>query len=250
MGLGLLGTAALLYGVVCVALWAFQRSLIYHPQPARLPVPSLRLPVADAELQIAVRERPGAKALLYFGGNAEDVSGAYAQLARWFPDHALYLMHYRGYGASTGQPTEAALHEDAQALWALVSRSHGDITVMGRSLGSGVAVRLASVQPTAKHLILITPYDSIAAVAAAQFPWLPVRWLLADTFDSVAWAPRVKMPVTVIAAEHDAVIGRQHTQALLDRLPSGLLRYTEVPGAGHNDLQLSPIFESALSGAR
>ena len=250
MVLGLLATAVLLYGAVCVALWVFQRALIYHPQPAQTSVPSLRLPVAGAELQVSVRERPGAKALLYFGGNAEDVSGTYGDLAKSFPDHALYLMHYRGYGASSGRANEAALHNDAQALWALVSRSHTDITVMGRSLGSGVAVRLASTQPTAKSLILVTPYDSVAAVAAAQFPWFPVRWLLTDTFDSAALAPGLKMPITVIAAENDAVIGRQHTQALMGKLPAGAVRYTEVSGAGHNDLQLSPAFEAALLAAR
>lgn len=250
MGLGLLATAALLYAAACVVLWAFQRALIYHPQPALVAVPHLRLPVAGAELQISVRERSGAKALLYFGGNAEDVSGTYADLAKWFPGHALYLMHYRGYGSSIGEPSEAALHADAQALLALVARSHADITVMGRSLGSGVAVRLASAQPSTKHLILVTPYDSITAVAAAQLPWLPVRWLLTDTFDSAALAAGLKMPVVVIAAERDAVIGRAHTQALLEKLPRGAVRYVEVPGRGHNDLQLSPAYAAALAATQ
>lgn len=250
VGLGLLATAALLYAAVSVVLWVFQRALIYHPQPALVAVPSLRLPVSGAELQISVLKRSGSKALLYFGGNAEDVSGTYADLARWFPDHALYLMHYRGYGSSTGEPTEAALHADAQVLWDLVGRSHTDISVMGRSLGSGVAVRLASGQPSTKRLILVTPYDSITAVAERQLPWLPVRWLLTDTFDSAALAAGLKMPVMVIAAERDAVIGRAHTQALLEKLPRAAVRYVEVPGRGHNDLQLSPAYAAALSATQ
>jgi pimeloyl-ACP methyl ester carboxylesterase len=244
--MGLAITAAVLYGAVCAGLYGFQRSLLYHPQPARASVPGVRLPVAGAELQISVRPMPGAKALLYFGGNAEDVSATLADLAQSFPDHALYLMHYRGYGTSTGEPAEAALHADAEVLWQRVSGSHDDITLMGRSLGSGVAVKLASEHAEVSHLILVTPYDSIAAVAADHFPWLPVRWLMSDTFDSVAWAPRLAMPVTVVSAERDEVIGRQRTAALVDRLPTGGLRWVQIPGAGHNDLQLSPLYAAAL----
>ncbi len=230
-------------------LWVFQRSLLYHPQPARVDVPSLRLPVSGAELQVSVRLRSGSKALLYFGGNAEDVSGTWAELARWFPDHSLYLMHYRGYGSSTGEPTEAALHADAQALWDLVGRSHTDITVMGRSLGSGVAVRLASGQR------LSHPHPGHALrqhrrCGAAHLPWLPVRWLLTDTFDSAALAAGLKMPVMVIAAERDEVIARAHTEALLEKLPRAAVRYVEVPERGHNDLQLSPAYAAALSATQ
>lgn len=247
---GLTVTAALMYAAACGALFAFQRTLLYHPQPAQAGVPSLRLPVAGAELQISTRALPGEKALLYFGGNAEDVAGSEAVLARLFPKHALYLMHYRGYGTSSGEPTEASLHADAQSLWRLVSRSHSDITLMGRSLGSGVAVRLASQQPSTSRLILVTPYDSIAAVAAAKFPWAPVRWLLTDSYDSESLAADLKMPITVVAAENDQVIDTAHTQKLLGRLDSRLLQFTEIPGAGHNDLQQSPVYAVALQAPR
>lgn len=246
LAVGLFSTAALAYGAVCAGLYGFQRSLLYFPQPARMDVPSVRLAVDGAELQISVRPAKGDKALLYFGGNAEDVSGSLPELAVLFPEHSIYLMHYRGYGSSSGRPTEAALHGDALALWALASRSHSQITLMGRSLGSGIAVRLASQQNSTQRLILVTPYDSIVEVAAAQFPWLPVRWLLKDRFDSAALAPELRVPTWVVSAENDEVIAPERTAALVQRFLPGLVQFTQIPNAGHNDLQLHPTYPMAI----
>ena len=243
---GMLALAGVLYGLVCVGLYAKQRLLIYHPRPAQVHTPGIRLPVDGAELQIAVLKREGPQALLYFGGNGEDVSSTLPDLARWFPTHSVYAMHYRGYGSSSGEPSEAALHADAQALWQQVSGSHDRITVMGRSLGTGVAVRLASAQPSVAHLVLVTPYDSLAAVAADVYPWVPVRWLLKDSFDSVDWAPRLAMPITVVSASDDRVIDRRHTQNLVDHLPENRWRWVEIAGAGHNDLHVNAAFLEAL----
>lgn len=243
------GLAVLLYGLACAGLFAFQRSLLYAPQPAGVEVPSLRLPVAGAELQVSVRLLPNAPALLYFGGNAEDVSGTWAELADQFPDRSLYLMHYRGYGRSTGSPSEAALHADALALYRHVSELmggvHPDIAVMGRSLGSGVAVHLAAEQRVS-HLLLVTPYDSIAAVAAAHFPWFPVKWLVRDRFDAAAFAPRIQVPTTVIIAEHDEVIPRERTDALVARFAPGVARVVIIPGASHNSVGAGEAFSQAL----
>ncbi len=243
------GLAVMLYGLACAGLFVFQRSLLYAPQPARVAVPSLRLPVAGAELQVSVRLLSHAPALLYFGGNAEDVSATWAELADQFPDRSLYLMHYRGYGRSTGSPTEAALHADALTLYrhvsGLMGGEHPDIAVMGRSLGSGVAVHLAATQRVS-HLLLVTPYDSIAAVAAAHFPWFPVKWLLRDRFDSAALAPRITVPTTVIIAEHDEVIPRERTDALVERFVPGVAREVVIAGASHNDVGAGEAFRRAL----
>ncbi|AOW14779.1 hypothetical protein LPB72_20290 [Hydrogenophaga crassostreae] len=246
LAVGLVSAAALGYGAVCAGLYGFQRSLLYFPQPARMDVPSVRLPVPGADLQVSVRPVAGDKALLYFGGNAEDVSGSLPELASLFPEHSIFLMHYRGYGSSSGQPTEAALHSDAQALWDLASQSHSEITLMGRSLGSGIAMRLASQQASTQRLILVTPYDSIAEVAAAHFPWLPVRWLLKDRFDSAALAPELRVPTWVVSAENDEVIAAERTAALVQRFSPGVVRFTQISKAGHNDLQLQPAYPMAI----
>lgn len=236
---------ALLYLAGCVAMYGWQSSLLYYPQPSRLAVASMTLPVEDASVQVSIRALPGAPAIIYFGGNAEDVSGTLPQLARLFPGHALYLMHYRGFGQSTGEPSEPALHADARALYDNVRRDHTEIKLIGRSLGSGIAARLASEQPVTR-LALVTPYDSIENVAVEQFPWLPVRWLIRDRFDSAAVAPRITAPTTLIVAEHDTLIRPERTAQLATFFQPGVVRPVVVQGADHNDIGARPVYERAL----
>ncbi len=245
----LLITACFLYLGACAALFFFQRSLIYFPQPARVGSAATRiaLPVDGARLQVSVRPQAGPNAVLYFGGNAEDVSASLPELARAFDGHAVYLMHYRGYGGSSGSPSEAALHKDALALFDQVHAQHPNVTVIGRSLGSGVAVRLAAQRPVAR-LVLVTPYDSLQDLAAAQFALFPVRWLLADKYESARFAARVSAPTTLIAAERDEVIPRASTDLLHARFGSGIARLHVLPGTGHNDISQHPLYEELLRG--
>lgn len=243
------GGALLVYAALCVLLYVFQRSLLYFPQPARTNAPSFLLQVPGADVQVSVQARVGTGAVLYFGGNAEDVSIILAELAATFPERSVYALHYRGYGRSTGEPGEAALKADALALFDHVARERNDFVLVGRSLGSGVAVSLAT-QPGVTRLVLVAPYDSIEAVAAQQFPWFPVRWLIRDRFDSAALAPQIRVPTTVIVAEHDEVIARAHTDALVSRFAPGVAKVVVVPGAGHNTLDGRPEYDTALAGAR
>lgn len=245
MALGLL----LVYGVLCVILYFKQRSLLYFPQPRRFGSDAaiMKLAVDGAQLEVSTRvlERPDA--VVYFGGNGEDVSGSLPDLAEAFPQHALYALHYRGYGGSTGAPSEAALFADALALFDKVHARHPNVTVIGRSLGSGVAVHLASVRPAAR-LVLVTPYDSITGVASAQFPYFPVRWLLQDRYESFQYAPKVTAPTTIIAAERDEVIPRSSTQLLLTRFKPGIAREVVIAQRGHNTLQEDRRYITALAG--
>jgi len=242
-----LGLGALLYLVLCAALYLFQRSLLYFPQPARGTASWMELSVPGARLQVSLQERSGSQAVLYFGGNAEDVSFSLAELAATFSEQSVYALHYRGYGRSTGQPTETALQADALALFDHVARQRADITVVGRSLGSGLAVSLAA-QRTVSRLVLVAPYDSIEAVAAQHYPLFPVRWLIHDRFDAAALAPRVRAATTVIVAERDEVIPRARTDALVSRFAPGVVRLVVVPGAGHNTLDGRPGYDAALAG--
>jgi pimeloyl-ACP methyl ester carboxylesterase len=197
---------------------------------------------------VTVRPSATGDALVYFGGNAEDVSYALPVLARAYPQHALYLLHYRGYGGSTGEPSERALFADALALFDDVHREHPNIVVVGRSLGSGVATYLASKRPVAR-LVLVTPYDSLEDVAVRHYPYLPVRWLLRDRFESSKYAPRITAPTLVIAAEHDEIIPRASTDALLARFRHGLAVFKVVTGTTHNTISESPEYVSLLRGA-
>lgn len=248
--LWLSGSVLLVYLLLCAALFLRQRSLIYFPQPAALrpAAATLELTVPGAQLKIAHRGHEGRKALIYFGGNAEDVSASLAPFAETFPDRSLYLLHYRGFGGSSDVPTEENLRLDALALFDLVQAKHPDITVIGRSLGSGVAVRLASQRPV-QRLALVTPYASIEGLAAALYPWIPVRWLLTDKFDSSRYAATVKVPTLLLAAQHDEMIPASSTQRLLESFPAGAASLLVLPGTGHNTILDSPQYLEALRAA-
>lgn len=232
-----LSIALVAYAGACIALFVFQRSLIYFPQPKSFGDPSgtLVLPVAGANLVVSVRPQAGPKALIYFGGNAEDVSANLAPFSRAFPDYAIYLLHYRGYGGSSGKPSEQMLHSDARALFDKVHLDHPDIALVGRSLGSCVAVRLATERP-ASRLVLVTPFDSAQEIAAKQFPYFPVRWLLADKFESSRYAPAVRVPTLILQAEHDEVIPASSTERLNAAFAKGVASLVVIRGAGHNDI--------------
>lgn len=248
---GILLTAALLYAGLCLVLFLGQRSMIYFPQPRRFGTDAqiMKLQVKDAQLIVSTRAADSVQAVIYFGGNGEDVSGSMPDLVKAFPGHALYALHYRGYGGSSGKPSQDALFGDALALFDKVHAIHPQVTVIGRSLGSGVAVHLASLRPAAR-LVLVTPYDSIAGIAAAQFPFVPVRWLLRDPYESFTYAPRVKAPTTIVMAERDEIIPRQSTEQLLTRFAPGVANMVIIPGRGHNTLQEDSLYHQALAGVR
>lgn len=154
--------------------------------------------------------------LIYFGGNAEEVTpllGARARLPGW----GLLLVNYRGYGLSGGQPSEAALRADAVALYDWARQQPAvdarRIVAWGRSLGAGLAVHLAAHRAVA-GVMLVSPYDSMVAVAQHHYPFVPVRWLLRHPFDAVTQAPEVKAPLLALAMAGDRVIPVDHSRRL------------------------------------
>lgn len=243
--------AITLYGMACLGLYLAQRSLIFYPQPRRFGGEDtvVKFKLNDTQLNVSARQLEVPEAVLYFGGNAEDVSGSLPALAAAFPAKAVYLLHYRGYGGSEGKPSQEAVFTDALALFDQLKARHPRITVIGRSLGSGVAVHLASVRPAAR-LVLVTPYDSIAELAAAQFPMFPVSLLLTDKFESWRYAATVRVPTTIVAAEHDEVIPVASTRKLLSRFQPGVANYVVIPGAGHNTISDHPAYVPALQASQ
>ena len=149
---------------------------------------------------------------------------------------------------ATRSPSEEAFHKDALALFDKVHAEHPNVVVVGRSLGSGVAIRLASQRP-ASRLVLVTPYDSIGELAALQFPYFPVRWLLIDKYESGRYAPRITVPTLIVTAEHDEVIPRASTETLYRRFARGVTVLKVIPGAGHNTISENPAYIAALTGA-
>ena len=245
-----LAAVAAIYVGICLAMFVFQRSLLYYPQPRAVTAPesTMVLHVPGSELIITIRPHPGAKAIIYFGGNGEDVSSNLESFSKAFPDHALFLLHYRGYGGSTGHPSEQAIHSDAVALFKHVFAKHTEVAVIGRSLGSGVAIRLAREAP-ASRLILVTPYDSIEAIAAAEYPYLPVKLLLLDRYESWKYAPGIAIPTTIIAAQNDEVIPRASTEKLFARFSPGVASMAVIDGVGHNDIGAKSEYVRAIQAA-
>jgi len=242
--------AILCYIGLCAVVFFLQRRMIYFPTDAReLPAGStMSLDVGTAVLEISTRQADGDRVLIYFGGNAEDVSSTLPEFAHAFPEHSTYMMHYRGYGNSTSRPTEKALVADAIALYDAVAESAGKVILVGRSLGSGIAIRVADERP-AKRLILVTPFDSILNIARRSFPYLPVRFLLLDKFQSHKYAQSVGCPTLIIIAEEDEVIPMESSLALADAFLHGMAEVRVIEGADHNSLSMFPEYMDLLQSA-
>lgn len=243
-----LAALVVLYLGCCLLLYLKQRTFQYFPASRRLGPTQMAGTFRSGAtlLQLTVRPHAGPGAVLYFGGNAEDVSGSVGPLLAAFPDREIVMLHYRGYGGSAGTPTEADIAADAAGLFDQVHALHPDVIVIGRSLGTGVAARLASTRPVSR-LVLVTPYDSLLGIAQRAFPLFPVRWLLIDKYESWRYVPKITAPVLILRAEHDEVIPADSTEALRARFPAGQVRSVVVPGASHNTIIDDPVYVRALA---
>jgi dienelactone hydrolase len=160
-------------------------------------------------------------AVVYFGGRSEEVSWVARDAGRLFPEMAVLAVNYRGYGNSRGDPAELAMVDDGRMLYDwLAERPNIDpkrIAVVGRSLGSGVAVQVA-MERAAHALVLITPYDSILAIAKRRFRAVPVEYVLRHKFESVKYAPSLTAPTYVLRAATDDIVPHSHTDLLVAKL--------------------------------
>jgi pimeloyl-ACP methyl ester carboxylesterase len=230
-------------------LYINQRNIIYAPPRVKSSTEStLAIPTSSGTTLAVARPHDGDDAVIYLGGNAEDVTLSVPTLAAAFPDVAMYALHYRGYGGSSGLPSEEALFADALALFDEVQRSHRRIQIVGRSMGAGVAVYVASRRPVAR-LVLVTPYDSLQNLAAQRLPIFPVSLLLRDKYESWRYAPKVSAPTLIIMAERDEVVPRRNTEALLASFRSGVAKMKLVPGVTHNSIHESPQYRSLIQGS-
>ncbi|HUL80771.1 MAG TPA: alpha/beta hydrolase [Gammaproteobacteria bacterium] len=247
-GLVVIAIALTFYAALCGALYFGQRSLLYFPTPESRSAraEALSLAMDGAVLKVWRVAGIGDRAMIYFGGNGEDVAGSIAPFTAAFPDTAIYLVNYRGYGGSTGSPSEAALLADAERVFDRVRAQHARVAVIGRSLGSGVAVHLASVRDVSK-LALVTPYDSVLRIAQRRMSFVPVAWLLEDTYDSVAKAPRVRAPVLALLAEVDTSIPREHSERLVAAFKPGQVDVRVIPATDHNSISDAPEYDRALA---
>lgn len=227
------------YAACCAVLATRQEALVFRPAGGSGATPAahgldfddLRLLTPDgAELHAWYVPAPGnARTVLFLHGNAGRLSHRLHTLSVLHHlGHAVLALDYRGYGTSTGAPSERGLELDALTAWNWLTgaggRAPGDIVVYGRSLGGAVAAQLAaSVHPAG--LVLESTFTRLADVAAARYPWAPVRWLLHIEFDSIAALSRVRCPVLVAHSPDDELIPYRQAAELAAAVRGGAARF-------------------------
>lgn len=185
--------------------------------------------------------RPGRPVVVLYGGNATELSEIAPQLARGL-DVDLLAVNYRGYGASEGKPGQDLLVADSLAVLDRFAKEQGvptdRISLLGVSLGSGVAMQVASKRPV-DRIGLVVPFDSLRAVAQERYPFMPVGLLLRHPFDSMEVAPSVKRPIAIVSAGKDLAIPPEHADRLATLLP-GRPVVLRLDDCGHDDALFDP----------
>lgn len=187
--------------------------------------------------------------ILGFGGNAWNGQDVAEYLHELFPERAVIAFHYRGYAPSTGEPSGEALIADAPRIYdaAIERLKPGRVIVVGFSIGSGIAAQL-SAQRGVDGLILVTPFDSLKAVAQSMFPWLPIGPFFSHEIDAAGGLRHATLPIAIIAAERDQIVPAERTAALREAVPD--LAFDRTIGrAGHNDIYARSDFHEAMRDA-
>ena len=250
----------LFYAALCAVAFFLQGRLLFPAGAARGsdPLPPggerLELATADGTLLVGVHlapERPDRQAplILGFGGNAWNAQHAAEYLRDLYPEADIVAFHYRGYAPSGGTASAPALAADSLLVFDDAARRFPGrrIVAVGFSIGSGLAAHLAAHRPVA-GAILVTPFDSLTAVAAGQARWLPVRLLWRNKLDPAAELRASRVPIAILAGARDTLIPPPRTDALRQAVPN-LVYDRTIPEAGHNDIYGRSAFQQAMREA-
>lgn len=254
---GLVGLYLLGAGVLALA----QTALLFPrwamgagpPAPAGAMPITLERPDGVVLHGLLLERSPGAGPLILgFGGNAWDARSVAASLSAHLPEQDIAVFHFRGYGPSSGRPSASALLEDAVAIHDLLAARAPErpIIAVGISLGAGVAGHLAAARPLA-GVVLVTPFDSLHALARAHHPWAPVGLLLRHRMEPASALAESGVPVAMITATRDHVVPASRSRALaaaLEDVRPGLVFAREID-AGHDDIHGHPELRMALREA-
>ncbi|MBB6449946.1 hypothetical protein HNR44_001924 [Geomicrobium halophilum] len=249
-------------GAMVALLYFFQHRIIFHPTSisddetdeirTQYPeVEEINVPVTDEVTVhgwlVSNAEEEPSPLLIYYGGNAEEVSKLIPEQTE-LEDWSVLLMNYRGYGLSEGEPDEEALLGDALMIYdEMVEREDIDadnIATMGRSIGSAVATHV-SVEREVQGTILVSPFDDLAQVAQSQFPFLPIEWLLQYSFDSTETAPEMQHPLLALIAEDDEIIDPEFSKSFVEHWGGPEDSYV-IEEKGHNTIHLSDEYRSRI----
>jgi pimeloyl-ACP methyl ester carboxylesterase len=241
-------------------MFEFQSHLIFpvHAVPPAGPLPpgAERLSAKSADgyelagIHIPAEEPAKSPTLvLGFGGNAWNAQDVAEYMHQLFPDEEVVAFHYRGYAPSKGSPSAKALIADAPLVYDLAVKQVKPkrVVAVGFSIGSGIAARLAAERKLA-GLILVTPFDSLKAVAQSMYPWLPIGPFFEHEIDAASALETLDVPVAIIAADRDEIVPGERTDALRQRIPNLVLDRT-IARAGHNDIYARSDFHEAIREA-
>ncbi len=225
---------------------------VYHPSPwqqrdwarvSGLPLEDVWLDTPDGLRLfgwfVPARTSGASPVLLWCHGNAGNIINRLHNLVALHRiGLSVFLFDYRGYGLSTGQPTEAGLYQDALTAYSYLAETRRmpphRLVIFGRSLGAAVAGTVASRKPAA-GLILESCFPSVAAVAREYYFGLPADWLLTSRFDLSAQLPAITMPLLFVHGDRDEIIPIELGKKVYEAANAPKSFY-EVRGAGHNDL--------------
>jgi pimeloyl-ACP methyl ester carboxylesterase len=245
--------------VMVIAMFEFQSQLIFptHAVASAGPLPpgaeKLSLTVGRhrlAGIYIPPDDRAADRTLILgFGGNAWNAQDVAEYLHELYPETDVVSFHYRGYKPSGGQASAEALLADAPLVFdfAVKKVRPARTVVAGFSIGSGIAAHLAAIRPV-KGAILVTPFDSLKAVAQAMYPWLPIAPFFDHEIDAASAVSKVKAPMAVVAAQRDEIVPAERTDALRKKIPKLVFDRT-IERAGHNDIYSRSDFQEAMREA-
>lgn len=227
------------YVLLCLLVFWIQRSLLYFPTH-NAPEGTLTAWVHEGNTIGFARELANPRTVWFMlHGNGGQASDRDYVLKRLSPEDAFYVLEYPGYGQQPGSPSESAFDNAAVHAYEILAKRFPDtpIGIIGESIGSGPASKLASADRTPDKIVLIVPYDSLLAVASKRYFFLPVSWLLLDRWDNIHALKHYRGPVDIYAARDDSMIPCRHARQLADRVHQAT--YYELP-CDHNDWSTIP----------
>jgi len=241
-------TVSISYLVMCLLLFIFQRQMIYFPT-SEVNIPDVAHTVLDTgetRIKIWTLNAGKEKALIYFGGNAENVAYNINDFGTLFADHTVYLVNYRGYGGSSGLPDEEGIYSDALLVYDHFTKHHTGFSVMGRSIGAAVATYLASKRKLDK-LILVTPFDSAVNVGKKIYWFFPIDLILKERLDSAGRATDITTDTLIIVAANDRIIPYENTDNLIQAFNKTEPEIATLDDVGHNTVHLHPDYQKIIT---
>ena len=254
--LNFFGIALLVYGLLTAFVYCTQDSLLFYSSSSD---PDLERRYQEYKISFNAEEAelhgwfiPGSDSvrlnLVFYGGNGQELSRNIDSITS-IGDYNYVFVNYRGYGSSTGQPSEKHLKSDALLILDVLADQKrielANTVIMGRSLGTGVATYVAANR-NIKGLVLISPFNSIEAIASDIYFYLPVKWLIRHPFRSIDYVSNISAPTLILKAENDRVIPGSYSDSLAKMWRSPL-NIVELKGTHHNYIETLQYYDVVRS---